>query len=139
MYEIAIEMEALKDAPVYKNHKRGRNWFARIYRDPASPGGIGRNFADRAHGEFYYMLPSNYLPGTPVEFGADYYSGGGVKHSNRWYGVITERTEEKIVLEECSSAIGAINLGKQIAERKPVDILDITIIPRRNSEHTKET
>lgn len=137
-YEIEIELGALKDAPVYEGHSRGRNWFAKIRKDPSAPAGLGRDFAKKAHGdEYYYFLPDNFIVGTAVEFGADYYTGGGNKRPERWYGVIIERTDEKIVLEECGTARQAINLGQEISEGRDKPVTIITI-PRSQGKQQEE-
>ena len=96
--EIEIEDGALTDAPVWKDHKRGRNWMARVKKNPQAPGGLAREFAQRAHGGYYYIWPVGWKIGDVVEFGADYYSTRGVKHPKRWYGIIVEVHEDKIVL-----------------------------------------
>ncbi|MFW6156940.1 MAG: hypothetical protein ACOC7J_06455, partial [Armatimonadota bacterium] len=71
--ELAVEEGALTEVPIYEGHRRGKNWFARIAKDPTAPGGLSREFADRAKGRYYYVIPEWATPGTPVEFGADYY------------------------------------------------------------------
>ncbi len=97
--KIEIEKGALKDAPVYCSHKRGKNWLARIEKDPRSPGGFKREFAPRAYGEFYYILPESWKVGDEVEFGADYYTNSGKRHPKRWIGKIVEIGENYIIFE----------------------------------------
>ncbi len=75
--------------PAYENHKRGRNWLATIDTDPTAPGGLKRDFVDRGKGR--YMYRNQLDVGDAFEVGADYYTGGGSKNSNREYGVIIEK------------------------------------------------
>jgi len=44
---------------------------------------------------------------TPVEFGADYYSGSGRKSPNRWYGYIVRVTDGHWILHACSTGKAA--------------------------------
>jgi len=94
---------ALIECPAWEDHSRGRNWLAKIEADPRSPGGLSRVFADRANGDYYYIVP-DWEPGTPVEFGADYYSGRGRRSPHRWYGVITATSEDGITILPCENA-----------------------------------
>ena len=109
----AIEDGALVDVPVYHQHRRAKNWFARITADPSAPSGLGRQFAERANGRYYYMVPSWAQPGTPIEFGADYYSGSGRKNPRRAYGVITAVTDQALHLIRTDDAQGALELSQQ--------------------------
>ncbi|OYT50381.1 hypothetical protein B6U83_00110 [Thermoplasmatales archaeon ex4484_36] len=95
------ELGALVEVPVYCGHPRGKNWMAKITPDPASPGGLHRDFFKRAKGKYYYMVPSGSLsPGDRVEFGADYYTGSGRREKKRWYGVVVEDRESVLILRE---------------------------------------
>ncbi|MCX7910007.1 MAG: hypothetical protein N2505_00275 [Endomicrobia bacterium] len=93
IFEMEIENGAFITVPVYESHKRGKNWFARIEKNPRSPSGLDREFASHARGEYYYIVP-NWNVGDVVEFGADYYTSGGRKHPYREYGVIIEINKE---------------------------------------------
>lgn len=85
-YVLHIENGAFINVPVYETHKRGQNWMARVQKDPKSPGGLKREFAERARGdEYYYIVPKNWRVGDFVEFGADYFSSGGRRSRTRWY------------------------------------------------------
>jgi hypothetical protein len=85
--------------------------MAEIWIDPKAPGGLGRRFFPKAHGEYYYMVDKAKAP-MPVEFGADYYSGSGKKRPHRWYGVIVCVTAEELTLEQYDTARQAINAAK---------------------------
>lgn len=111
LYTARLEMGAMLDCPAYESHKRGKNWCAKISKNPAAPNGLDRQFAPRGHGEYYYILPTEWGPGTPIEVGADYYSCGGNASRDRWYGRITERTDAQVVFEVFPSATLAINGG----------------------------
>lgn len=115
MVKLKVEKGALLEVPVYKSHKRGKNWLAIIELDPASPGGLKRRFLPRARGEYYYFIE----PGTyPVEFGADYYSSSYRKYPNRVYGVLVwDGASNEAKFYECSSAREAITLAKKLARR----------------------
>lgn len=76
IYRATVEHGALCSVPVYEEHKRGKNWMAIISVNPASPGGIDREFVARARGQYYYHVDAA-LVGKPVEFGADYYTARG--------------------------------------------------------------
>jgi len=116
--KIPLEMGALTDAPVYEPHRRGKNWFAKITLDPKAPGGLRREFAPRARGEGnYYILPKDWGPGTPVEFGADYYTGSGRRSPTRWYGVITKVTSNFLELKEAGSAKEAVAQAEKMAAK----------------------
>jgi len=96
---LAIEHGALTEVPKWENHKRGKNWWAKIAIDPTAPGGLKRHFADKARGDdFYYLIPEWAKPGVPVEFAGDYISGGGRRSRDRMWGVITEVHADKLVL-----------------------------------------
>ena len=100
MLNLAIELNALTECPVFETHKRGKNWAATIHPDPLGPGGLGRNFWKRAYGKYYYIVPENLNINDYVEFGADYYSGSGRKNSHRWYGKVMEKSDKELILEK---------------------------------------
>ena len=54
----AIEFGALSECPVWESHKRGKNWCAAITPDPKSPGGLARDFWEKAKGDYYYLVPT---------------------------------------------------------------------------------
>lgn len=103
---LPVELGAFTNVPIHESHKRGKNWLAVITPDPRSPGGIGRAFATRAYGKYYYIVPP-LEPGDAIEFGADYYTGGGRKVPRRWYGVVREVGEHEVVVEQCDTAFEA--------------------------------
>jgi len=97
---ISIEHGATTSSPKWENHRRGKNWWARIAIDPTAPGGLKRDFAERAKGDdFFYLVPEWAKPGVPVEFAGDYISGGGRRSRDRIYGVIVEVYSDKIVVQ----------------------------------------
>lgn len=98
----AIRLGAMESVPVYESHKRGTNWLAVITEDPSKPGGLERRFLERAKGDFYYMVAGLH-EGDAVEFGADYSSGGGRKSEKRWYGVVTELTDDAVTFKQYPS------------------------------------
>jgi hypothetical protein len=119
--KLAVDHRALREAPVYETHKRGRNWMAQIGIDPTCPGGLSRQFAHRARGDYLYLIEDWMQPHVAVEFGADYYTGGGKRHPVRWYGVICEVNEEVMKVEECGTAVEAVKLSearKKLAKLK---------------------
>lgn len=118
----AIEDGALIGVPCYESHKRGKNWMAIIAVNPRAPGGLDRDFVEKAKGKAYYMVPSDFEPGTPIEFGADYYSGSGRKSTERWYGYVVRVDEEAgfIVLHECATGKDAVKSGQKFAEKLAV-------------------
>lgn len=108
MAEFKIEMGAMVEAPIFETHRRGRNWMATINENPRAPWGIERKFIPRGKGRFLYIVGES-LVGSPIEFGADYFSGSGNRTPKRWFGVVREVTPDKIVIEEFSSPQEAIN------------------------------
>jgi hypothetical protein len=114
---LRVESGALAQVPsgCWENHKRGKNWMATISVSPSSPGGLARDFLPKAHGEYYYQL-GQLNPGTPIEIGADYYSGGGRKRPMRWYGYVIAQTEEYLLLRESSSGKSACKEGAKWAK-----------------------
>ena len=84
---------------------------------PSSPGGLGRDFADKAKGEFYYIVPT-LTKGDAVEFGADYYSGAGRKTTERWYGFVVAVTPEALLLRPCGTGKAAVNGGQKFVGAK---------------------
>ncbi len=85
-----IESDYLVDVPIYTTHRRGKNWMAKISKDPESPGGLARQFAKKGHGEYYYSVKDINV-GDVLEFGADYYTGSGNKDPRRKYAVVLKR------------------------------------------------
>jgi hypothetical protein len=115
---------ALTQAPCWETHKRGKNWLARICVSPSSPGGLGRDFADKAKGDSYYIIPDGWLSvGDAVEFGADYVSGGGRTTRDRWYGFVVRIDPEtndpavpgRLVLRKTATGKSAVSGGKKLA------------------------
>ena len=122
--DLSIEDGALIEVPrnMWESHKRGKNWMATITVNPASPGGLDRDFVSKAKGDSYYLLPT-LSPGDAIEFGADYYSGGGRKNSNRWYGyvvrIIPETADEysSLILRQIAGGKTAVKEGQKFAAK----------------------
>jgi len=109
---------ALLNVPVWHDHKRARNWWAKITIDPQAPGGLAREFAEKARGrEHYYIVPEWAKRGTPVEFGADHYSGSGRKYPSRWYGYIEQASADAITLVKCETAREAAKQAMEMLEK----------------------
>lgn len=94
-----IENGALVEVPIYETHRRGKNWLAKIQKDPKSPGGLKREFMENAKGSYYYLI-NGLSVGDVVEFGADYYTVSGKKGANRVYGIIRLLTDNELELEQ---------------------------------------
>ena len=104
-----ISHGALTDSPKWENHRRGKNWWAKIDIDPTAPGGLKRYFASKARGsDFFYLVPDWCKPGTPVEFAGDYISGGGRRSQDRMWGVIIEVHSDHLVLMPSKTAKTAV-------------------------------
>jgi hypothetical protein len=112
LFTSEIEEGAMLSSPCYETHSRGKNWLAKIHKDPASPGGLGRTFQQKARGAYYYFVTGLNI-GDVVEFGADYYTGGGSKRSNRFYGIVRSLSDTKIEIEEFSSSAEAFKAKKE--------------------------
>lgn len=110
METFAVELGALTVVPVFEHHKRGKNWLAVIHKDPTAPGGLGRKFANRARGEYYYLVVDIKV-GDVIEFGADYYTGSGHKSAQRYYGVVRDITDDSLTIEEAPTAAAAFKLA----------------------------
>ncbi len=115
-YDIKIEDGALCRVPCWERHSRGKNWLALISVSPSSPGGLARDFAAKAKGNYYYMVPS-WGVGDAVEFGADYYSGSGKKSAERWYGYVKEVLADRVILTECATGKAACKAGEKHAAK----------------------
>lgn len=107
----AVADGALTEVPAWESHARGKNWLAVIRADPKAPNGLDRRFMDRAHGAYYYMV-AGLKPGDTVEFGADYYSGGGNPRRTRVYGVVVAVTDNELQLSVTKTAPAALALAK---------------------------
>lgn len=118
-----ISMGCMVDAPIFESHKRGKNWFAVIYKSPDSPGGLGRSFQEKAKGEYFYHIQGLEV-NDPIEFGADYYSCGGNPHRKRWFGVIKKITEKSITIKPYDTGIQAINASDRLKENSDEVLLD---------------
>lgn len=108
---MAVANGALLDVPVFEKHHRGTNWMAILDIDGTAPGGLERRFIDRGKGECYYLIEKVGLF-DPIEFGADYMTGVGRKYKKRWYGVVTVKTDDYLLAEECTSGTKAVLLSK---------------------------
>lgn len=108
---MAVANGALLEVPVFETNHRGKNWMAIIDIDGTCPGGLSRRFIDRGRGECYYLIEQVALF-DPVEFGADYVTTTGKKYNKRWFGVVTAKTEDYLLVEQCASGKNAVLLSK---------------------------
>lgn len=116
-----IEDGALTTAPVWEDHKRGKNWAAVIVADPKSPGGLGHAFLPRANGRYMYQI-GGLKVGQAIEFAGDYVGGSGRPTPNRWHGVIRAVEPDRLVCEKCATSAQAITLARAMvgAEQAPI-------------------
>lgn len=98
--------------------------MASIKKNPKSPGGIERKFLEKARGDNYFYFIDGLCVGTPVEFGADYYTGGGNRCTRRWYGVVAEIAEDALVLDRYDTAQEAIAASEKYGPLSRREILE---------------
>lgn len=113
-----VEHGAMVEVPAYETHARGTNWLAKISPNPSAPGGLDRDFVERARGKYYYMI-TDLKPGTPIEFGADYRTAGGHKRPNRWYGVVGWIASDSIEFVEADNSDEAFSLAEEMQGALP--------------------
>ena len=118
--DFTIEGGALSQVPCWESHGRGKNWMALISANPNSPGGLDRDFCEKAKGDCFYILPP-LSPGDAVEFGADYYTSNGKKRPERWHGYVVRVLEDRIILHECGNGKAAVREGEKFAESLAVE------------------
>lgn len=121
---LRVEAGALATCPNWVDHKRARNWLARIDRDPLMPGGLARRFAQHGKGKYFYVLNTELQFGAPIEFGADYVSSGGNRTYSRWYGVIIDRGPTALVVESYTTSSAALKRADELrpeAERRAAE------------------
>jgi hypothetical protein len=112
-YKFTLANGALLTAPIYENHRRGSNWLAVIDIDATMPGGLERRFMTRGKGECICLVEQIGLFDA-VEFAADYTTGAGNKQRNRWYGVVTAKTDDFLQIEQCDSGAKAVLRSKHL-------------------------
>jgi len=120
-FDYAVENGAIMRVPCYDTGRRSKNWMATITVDPSKPGGLDRDFCEKAHGDAYYILPT-LNPGDAIEFGADSYSSRGRKSPERAYRVVV-RVEVQdgngyIVLRKCGTGKEACREGAKLAKQE---------------------
>jgi hypothetical protein len=115
MRSFKIENGALVEVPIFEEHKRGKNWMAKISFDPRSPAGLSREFMVRARGKYFYMVEGLKV-GDAIEFGADYYTTSRKRHTNRVYAAVVALTSTELTLELYSTSSEAIEAAKKIKE-----------------------
>lgn len=115
-YVAKIENGALVNAPIWESDRRGKSWFAAITPDPKAPGGLARDFADSADGDYYYLVPGWLKENQAVEFGADYYSRGGKANRDRWYGVVLAILPDQVIFEVTETARQAVRRSAELSE-----------------------
>ena len=119
-FDYAVEGGAIMRVPCYDTGRRSKNWMATITVDANKPGGLDRDFAAKAHGDAFYILPT-LSPGDALEFGADSYSARGRKSPERAYRFVVrvEVTNGNgyIVLRKCKTGKEACREGAKFAEK----------------------
>lgn len=119
-FDYAVENGAIVRVPCYDTGHRSKNWMATITVDPSKPGGLDRDFAEKAHGDAYYILPT-LSPGDAIEFGADSYSSSGRKSPERAYRVVVRIEVHDgngyIVLRKCATGKEACREGAKLAKK----------------------
>jgi hypothetical protein len=83
----------------YHDHKRARNWVAVVQRDMSKPGGLDRQFLQRAPGHRVFV--EGVEVGEVLEFAGDYYSAKGSQKPDREYFLVRELTPEGMSLQPC--------------------------------------
>lgn len=106
-FRLAVLNRVIFQAPIWEPHFRGANWLAVIDVDPALPGGLSRQFMQKARGDGMYII-EQLGKNDPIEFGADYTTSVGTKKRNRWYGVVLSKTEDEFVIEEAETGAAAV-------------------------------
>ena len=89
VYAYAIEDGCVENLD-YETHKRGKNWIATVKPDRGAPGGLDRFFWVHGSGR-WYKAPS-LAAGDVIEMGGDYYTGRGIKKTDRRY-ILVVRVE----------------------------------------------
>jgi hypothetical protein len=108
---MAVANGALLEVPAFEQHHRGTNWLAIIDVDGTSPSGLSRQFINRGRGECFYLIEQVKLF-DPIEFGADYTTSVGKRRQKRWYGVVTAKTDDFLIVEPCKTGAKAVILSK---------------------------
>lgn len=111
-----VEQGALIEVPIHEHHN-GRNWLAVIVSDPRQPGGLHREFIQRARGRFRYLVHD--LPElAPVEFGADRVKArarkGNQKDARRWYGVVLAVASDHVTCWSCFNETEAMDTAERL-------------------------
>ena len=113
-----IEDGALSQVPAgcWTSHKRGKNWLAVIEPNASKPGGLERDFQEKAKGDCYYMA-GGLSVGDAIEFGADDYSGSGRKSPERWYGYVKRIEAKYIVVVSATTGKAAHKAAQKFMEK----------------------
>jgi hypothetical protein len=111
--KLTLANGALLEAPIYEKHFRGSNWLAVIDIDATAPAGLARRFLDRGRGDCLYNTEQIGLFDA-VEFAADYTTSVGTKKRERWYGVVTAKTDDYLMVERCPSGAKAVLHSKKL-------------------------
>jgi hypothetical protein len=127
--QIALDVVegALATVPTgcWEDRKRGKNWLAVIATDPKSPGGLHRDFCDKAKGDYFYLI-DGLTAGDPVEFGSDYYSGSGKPSRDRRYFTVDRITETHVIMTRHNTAAQAIKAAKALKVTATVERSETT-------------
>lgn len=92
-------------APIHNASRSGKNWLAIIEPDPTAKGGVHRRFMERAREDGQYLVKRLEVA-QAIEFGADAVPKreGEERRTCRWYGVIHDMTDTKLVVEHYAGA-----------------------------------
>ena len=111
---LRIENGILVDPPIWEDHRRGKNWLAKIGPGSRVQGKLTRQFFSWGPTAKSYSVGGKLTPGDCVEFGADYYSGTGRKTGKRWYGVVLAVSAGCVVVRKCSTGRSALNAARRL-------------------------
>ena len=111
--QLILANGALLEAPIFEAHVRGSNWLAIIDIDATCPGGLERRFTNRGKGDCLYVVEQIGLFDA-VEFAADYTTSYGKKRRDRWYGVVTAKTDDFLQVEKADSGAKAVLRSKKL-------------------------
>jgi len=115
--KLTLANGALLQVPIWEKHYRGSNWLAIIDIDATQPGGLARRFVNRGKGECLFIVEPIGLFDA-LEFAADYTTSYGDKKRDRWYGVVTAKTDDFLEVERCGSGAKAVLRSKALRTSK---------------------
>ena len=128
-----IEVFPIEDGTIEnfnrETHKRGKSWVAIVIKDKSQPGGLRRDFLQRAPGG--RVFAAGIVGGTWLEFAGDYYTTSGSKRSDRKYYRVLSRDAAEIRAVACAvDEVGRQQLEPEVirlAER-PKLVYTVTVV-----------